>query len=110
MEQITDGQDTNVRLMMLEAEVMKLTTEIKNLSARIPAKDTLTITEIAKYLGVAHSSLYKPWNMPNFGKPDIGSSPRRWLREKALRWYQRPEAERRAEWEAKSTSEKASYR
>lgn len=106
--------DVSYRMEKVEVELRRLTREVIDLKSRIPAKDTVTVTDLAAYLGVAQSTLYKPWNLPNFGKPDIGNSPRRWMRQKALAWYERPEAERRQEWEAMSELEaiieRASYR
>ena len=98
------------RIEKVEVELRNIGRELAELREALPVPATLTVTEIAEKLAVSTTTLYKPWNLPNFGKPDIGGSPRRWIRAKALAWYDRPEEERRAEWESMTQAEKAKYR
>lgn len=98
------------RIEKVEVELRNLGRELIELREALPVPTTLTVTEIAEKLAVSTTTLYKPWNLPNFGKPDIGGSPRRWIRSKALAWYERPEYERRTEWEAMTDAQKAAYR
>lgn len=99
--------DLMAELSLMRAELHLIHGELAELRGALPVVETLTVSEIARRLGVAVSTLYKPWNLPNFGRSDLGNSPRRWLREKALGWYARPESERRAEWEALPAHERA---
>jgi len=84
----------------LEKKIDQQTAEIISLRSRLPVKDTYRITDIAIMLGVSQATLYrKCWNLPNFGRPDIGNNPRRWMRTTVERWYSTPEADRRKQWE-----------
>jgi len=91
----------------IEREVREMHQELLELHKAFPVSETMRVTDIARKLGVTQATLYrKPWNLPNFGIPDIGHNPRRWLREKVFAWYERPEPERRVEWEKMSPEEK----
>lgn len=100
------GAELVEEMAKIRIELVGLRRELSELRRDLPGTDTITATELAKKLGVAMSTFYKPWNLPNFGKPDIGNSPRRWFRDKALAWYETPESERRAQWEAMPESER----
>ena len=94
-------------LSRLESKIDAQAAEIISLRSALPIKETMTITDIARKLGVAQSSLYsKCWNLPNFGKPDIGNNPRRWKRSTFESWYSVPEIERRKRWESMTDSQK----
>ena len=91
----------------LEKKIDAMHSEIVSLRADLPVKDTYTITDLSRKLDVAQSSLYaKCWNLPNFGRSDIGGNPRRWLRATVDAWYSIPEADRLARWEAMTEDEK----
>lgn len=102
--------DVSERLEKLDIEIRGIRREINQLRKLLPVPTTLTVSEIAEKLGVSTTTLYKPWNLPHFGKPEIGNSPRRWKVETVDQWYSKPEADRRAEWEAMSQDQKAAYR
>ncbi|MEN6296855.1 MAG: hypothetical protein ABFC92_02765 [Rectinema sp.] len=92
---------------ILESKIDAQKAEIVSLRATLPVKDTYTIADIARKLGVAQSTLYqKCWNLPNFGKPNIGYNPRRWLRATVDAWFSTPEADRREAWESMSEEQK----
>lgn len=97
--------DTDItQVMHILRDIVKA---IDNLRDSLPVKDTMTITDISRKLGVAQSTMYlHPWNIPNFGKSDIGNNPRRWRRSTVNKWYSVPEAERREQWEAMTDNER----
>lgn len=68
---------------------------------------TFTVEDLATMQGCADSTLRgNPWKLPNFGRPDIGGHPRRWLAETVRSWYSRPEDERRREWDRMTSKER----
>ena len=94
-------------LANLEKKIDQQSAEIVSLRDRLPVKGTYTISDIVRKLGVSQATLYrKCWNLPNFGRPDIGNNPRRWLRATVDRWYSTPEADRRKKWDGMSEKEK----
>jgi len=91
----------------LNQQIKTMSGEIVSLRSALPINDTLTVTDLGRKLGVSPQSFYgKPWNLPNFGSPDIGHNPRHWLISTVNAWYSRPESERRAAWEAMTDDEK----
>jgi len=105
----TDIHDTSVPAFLdrLEKKIDAFHEELKSIRADLPIKDTYSIADLSRKLGVSQQVLYtKCWNLPNFGRSDIGNSPRRWLRATVDAWYSVPEADRLARWEAMSDDEK----
>lgn len=109
-KETTENNALAYQIELLTAEVNRLAREIEGFRKALPIPETMTASDIITKLGVSQSTFYKKWNMPNFGNPDAGNSPRRWLRTTFEKWYSRPEADRRAEWEGMSADEKATYR
>ena len=80
--------------------------DIVELTARIDLK-TYTLKEIAVSQGCSVSTLRnKPWKMPNYGRPDIGQHPGRWLYTTITNWYSVPEDERQFKWESMTSKER----
>lgn len=79
---------------------------MKNLYAYITLQ-TMTVSEIAQKLDVSIATLNrKPWNLPNYGRSNVGEQTRRWLVKTVSDWFSIPEDERRRKWEEMSSSEK----
>jgi len=107
MNENIDKFGTDVPFTDLSKKFDVLLHEIRSIRADLPIKQTYTITDISRMLGVAQATLYKKcWNIPNYGKSDIGESPRRWLRSTVEAWYAVPEVERMKRWEAMSEDER----
>ena len=99
--------ENDVSITQVMQALGDLSKKIDDLCGSLPIKDTLTITDIARKLGVAQSTMYlHPWNIPNFSKSDIGTNPRRWLRSTVNKWYSIPEMDRRKQWEDMTDEEK----
>lgn len=65
------------------------------------------IEELAEVQELAPCTVSRsPWKLPNFGRPDIMGKRRLWLGSTVRAWYERPEDERRAEWDAMSAAER----
>jgi hypothetical protein len=68
---------------------------------------TYTAAELAACFGVSYQHLrHNPWTLPNYGRPDIGLKPGKWLFATVLEWYAIPEDERKRRWEAMSSLER----
>lgn len=94
-------------LIKMHEKIDALTEEVRCLRRQLPVKDTMQLSEIARMLGVATTTLYtKPWNLPNWGVPDVGNNPRRWFRATVTAWFATTEADRRARWESMTDAEK----
>jgi hypothetical protein len=66
-----------------------------------------TVKEIAEGLGCSVSNLKsRPWLLPNYGRPDFGSSPGKWFYNSLMNWWAIPEDERRFKWETMSAAER----
>lgn len=103
----SDMHGTNVPLDDLSRKLDVILHEIRSIRADLPIKQTYTIMDISRMLGVAQSTLYKKcWNLPNYGRSDIGGNPRRWLRSTVEAWFSIPEDERMARWEAMTEEER----
>jgi hypothetical protein len=84
--------------------------EMKRLLAEtqmVATLKTYTAAELAALLGVSYMHLrHNPWTLPNYGRPDIGLKPGKWLFTTVMEWYAIPEDERRRRWEAMSSTER----
>jgi hypothetical protein len=84
--------------------------EVKQLLAETQMTATLktySAAEIAQCFGVSYLHLrHNPWTLPNYGRPDIGMKPGRWLFTTVMEWYEIPEDERRRRWEGMSSQER----
>jgi hypothetical protein len=91
-------------LVEVTSELRKDITDIKS---QIQLR-AYTLKEIAAGFGykTEQSLLNKPWKMPNYGKPDLGYHPRKWLYNTIVNWYSIPEEERRMKWETMSSKER----
>ena len=68
---------------------------------------TYTAADLAKCFGVSYMHLrHNPWTLPNYGRPDIGAKPGKWLFTTVLEWYEIPEDERKRRWEAMRSTER----
>jgi hypothetical protein len=68
---------------------------------------TYSAPELAACFGMSYMHLrHHPWMLPNYGRPDIGMKPARWLFSTVLEWYSIPEDERKRRWEAMSSRER----
>ena len=68
---------------------------------------TYSAAELAECFGVSYMHLrHNPWTLPNYGRPDIGIKPGKWLFSTVMEWYAIPEDERRRRWEAMSSTER----
>jgi hypothetical protein len=68
---------------------------------------TYSAAELADRFGVSYLYLRRyPWTLPNYGRPDIGSRPGKWLFSTVLEWYSIPEDERKRRWEAMGSTER----
>ena len=94
-------------LKYLVETVSEIKKELADVKSKVELR-TYTLKEIAKGLGysTAQSLRNKPWKMPNFGKPDEGSHPGRWLYKTIVEWYAVPEDERRMKWESMTPRER----
>jgi len=91
--------------------IVKTLSEMKEDVAELQAKidlQTYTLKELAARLGYKNVQTLrnKPWLMPNFGKADIGTVPRRWLNSTVMAWYSISEIERQGQWELMSSRER----
>jgi hypothetical protein len=91
-------------------EILRELWELKRLLAETQmavSLKTYTAKELAACFGVSYMHLlHNPWTLPNYGRPDIGAKPGKWLFTTALKWYEIPEDERRRRWEAMSSTER----
>jgi hypothetical protein len=91
-------------------EILRGLWEVKQLLAETQMTATLktySAAEIAQCFGVSYLHLrHNPWTLPNYGRPDIGLKPGRWLFTTVMEWYEIPEDERRRRWEAMSSTER----
>ena len=113
MKREEQKEDLNVveLLEKMDIEIRGIRRELNELRQALPVSETMTVSDIAKKLGVSTSTLYqRPWRLPNFGRATIDGTPRRWKRDEVFAWYERLDDERRTEWESMSQSEKARYR
>jgi hypothetical protein len=93
-------------LRYLLSEVYELRRELAETRQAVSLR-TYTTPELARLLGVsAHGLSRAPWKLPNYGKPDIGERPGKWLHTTVTMWYAVPEAERRDKWERMSSAER----
>jgi hypothetical protein len=68
---------------------------------------TYSAMELSQCFGVSYSLLqHKPWKLPKYGRPDIGTRPGKWLFSTVLEWYAIPEDERKRRWEFMSSHER----
>ncbi|GHV09433.1 hypothetical protein FACS189485_22020 [Spirochaetia bacterium] len=66
-----------------------------------------TVKDIAKLQGYSAGNMYQcPWRLPNFGRPDIGDKPGKWLYRTVMDWLKIPEDERREKWDFMNSDER----
>jgi hypothetical protein len=68
---------------------------------------TYTVEDIARSLNCSEWTLRKNiWQLPNYGRADIGIHPRRWFHDTVTAWFHIPEDERRRKWEMMTSAER----
>jgi hypothetical protein len=91
-------------------EILRELWEMKRLLAETQMTATLktySAAELAMCFGVSYMHLrHNPWTLPNYGRPDIGLKPGKWLFTTVLEWYAIPEDERKRRWETMGSHER----
>lgn len=77
--------------------------ELENRESRSERK--LSTSAMSRELGYSADYLRRPWRQPGFGAAGTMYTRREWEA-----WLERPEAERRAEWDRMSASDRARAR
>jgi hypothetical protein len=110
LEPVIDAPDARSDLVGAVAFLVNCLPLLVNRLARLEeltSMRTFTVEDLATMQGCADSTLRgNPWKLPNYGRPDIGGHPRRWLAETVRTWYSRPEDERRREWDRMTSKER----
>jgi hypothetical protein len=93
-------------LKILLRENWEMRHEVASLKTSLSLQ-TYNLSEIARLLHISESKLRnQPWNVPNYGKADIGLGSRRWFHDTVTAWYHIPETERRAKWESMKSADR----
>jgi hypothetical protein len=93
-------------LAFLVDTVKEIKDELIDLKTKVDLK-AYTLKDIANGFGYSVQTLRNyPWKIPNYGKPDEGSSPGKWFYNTIKKWYAIPEDERRLKWESMSSHER----
>jgi hypothetical protein len=93
-------------LKMLLRDSWETKREVESLKAALTFQ-TYTIGDLARKLNISESKIRnEPWNVPNYGKADVGISCRRWFHDTVTAWYHIPEADRKAKWESMKSADR----
>ena len=66
-----------------------------------------SVNDLARRFNVTIQTMRNnPWNLPNYGHPDIGKRPGKWMHETVIKWYSIPEHKRRERWDMMKSAER----
>jgi hypothetical protein len=93
-------------LKYLVNSVKELKKNLIDLKAKTELR-SYSLKEIAEGFGYKVQTFRdRPWQIPNYGKPDVDLHPARWYYNTIENWYAIPEDERRFKWESMSSRER----